>query len=85
MCSEAALDSGVPLQRLLDAAVSDEDLGGVPCALSLACVGAFSGVAVAQWGQNPLGRVFVPMGNLWLNRVAAEAPQLPDAPHDRRG
>lgn len=84
-CIEAALDSGVPLQRLLDAAVLDEDLGGVPCALSLACLGAFSGVSVAQWGQNPLGRVFVPVANLWHNRVAAEPPQLPDAPNDRRG
>lgn len=75
----------MPLQRLLDAAASDEDLGGVPCALSLACLGAYSGVAVAQWGQNPLGRVFVPAGNLWLNRVSEEAPELPDPPQDRRG
>jgi phage tail tape-measure protein len=76
---------GVPLQRLLDAAAADTDLGGASCALTGACVGAYSGVAVAQWGQRPLGRVFVPAGNLWLNRVASELPVLPDAPTNRRG
>lgn len=76
---------GVPLQRLLDTAAADEDQGGAPCALTCACLGAYSGVAVVQWGQGPLGRAFVPAGNLWLNRVASELPALPDAPNNRRG
>ena len=81
-CIDAALDVGLPLQRLLASAETDEQ-GGVPCGLTFASLGAHGGVAVQPWGS--LGRVFAPAANLWLHKVAREPPILPPAPNNMTG